>query len=100
MIQLGLIRAGFAARCEAGLRPAGGIKKEFGLRPRFGLCPQGQRPKWGHSPNYILKPDGREEPCLTSGGEAGANDARTLSLSRSRLAPITAAAFPSGQWFV
>ena len=34
-----LARCGFAARCEAGLSPAGGDKEARGLSPRFGLCP-------------------------------------------------------------
>ena len=47
-----LLRFGSAARCEAGLRPAGVAEfYRWGLRPWFGLCPDvGQRPNEGHSP--------------------------------------------------
>ena len=45
-------RCGFAAGCEAGLRPAVLLRIWFRLSPRFGLCPNlmGQRPNQGPSP--------------------------------------------------
>src|ERR1043165_6398394 len=70
------LRSGFAARCEAGLRPAGGIlDNRVGLCPWCGLCPFALKAKGrtrGIAPNFLMDLTGRAWPCLTSGGEAGA----------------------------
>ena len=50
----GVIRSGFAARCEAGLRPAGKFElMNLGCALGSGSAPrlQGQRPNRGHSPS-------------------------------------------------
>ena len=43
-----ILRSGFAAGCEAGLRPAATLeKKTKGLGPRFGLWPTRAKPEPG-----------------------------------------------------
>ena len=50
------IRYGFAAGCEAGLRPAGAAQvKQGGFAPvrAWPVNLYGQRPYQGHSPNFL-----------------------------------------------
>ena len=59
-----ILRRGFAASCDAGLGPAGrALPLKFQAKGRTG----------GTAPKIFLKPAGKAEPCLTSGGEAGAS---------------------------
>jgi len=54
--KLDSIHSGFAARCEAGLRPAAKIPKDLGWAPGSALGQiSGQSPDQGHSP--FLEPN-------------------------------------------
>ena len=64
--------AGYKARlCRAVSNP-----RDYGLRPRSGLGPLKMRGKartGGTAPFLSIYHNGREEPCLTSGGRAASN---------------------------
>src|SRR5689334_14448669 len=54
-----------------------------GLCPRFGLGPKffARKARPGAQPQiFLINADGKAEPCLTSGGEAGAKVAQSSSL--------------------
>ena len=107
-------RRGFAARCEAGLCPAGrymNISRGYAPGSGSALTPTSTAPpvneivihlKWltlkgllrqmrartgGTAPFNSFFPFGRAEPCLTSGGEAVA---RALNILTSLLSPRAA----------
>ena len=68
-----IARHGFAAGCEAGLRPAVGLNYcDLGYAPGSGSAHSnmGRSPYQGHSPFLYIRADGEAKPRLTSGGEA------------------------------